>query len=362
MGCTSSKQARRDRRRSPSAAVARCRSLPPSGQHVVALTASTLGSLKLEAAGGDEEMMKTSNDHLGLSPELATAAKAWSEMIEKKIPKTPTVTPPNEPETINAWELMAGLEDTTPPRSCAGATDAERSFSFHSSSPKPMWMVLAGEEDSIIADFDPEMISAFRKAFKSFSSEPETITGIVKARVTEFQERIDAKKDEKMLSNNQEKVVLYFTSLRGVRKTYEDCANVRMILKGYGVEVDERDVSMHGGFKEELNEILGGGFEGRMLPRVFVNGSYIGGVEEVRQLHDAGDLWEILRGCRKVVEEKGQCETCFDVRFVPCETCSGSCKVFVEDEEDEEMEVVSGFRRCFDCNENGLVRCPLCCC
>ena len=25
--------------------------------------------------------------------------------------RTPTLTPPNEPEVINAWELMAGLKD-----------------------------------------------------------------------------------------------------------------------------------------------------------------------------------------------------------------------------------------------------------
>ena len=28
--------------------------------------------------------------------------------------RTPTLTPPNEPEVINAWELMAGLEDDVP--------------------------------------------------------------------------------------------------------------------------------------------------------------------------------------------------------------------------------------------------------
>ncbi|KAJ0975258.1 hypothetical protein J5N97_017223 [Dioscorea zingiberensis] len=368
MGCTSSKQARRDRRRSPSP-LARSYSLP-GRQHVVALTSSTLGSIKLDPNGADEEMMKTSNDRRGVSPDLATA-KAWSEMIEKRIPKTPTVTPPNEPETINAWELMAGLEDSTPPRGCGPAV-SDRSFSFHVSSPKPMWMVLGGEEDSIVADFDPEMISAFRKAFEDLSPEPETIrqapkfSGIVRARITAFQERIDAKRAAKKVPGGKEKVVFYFTSLRGVRKTYEDCANVRMILRGYGVVVDERDVSMHGGFKEELNKILGPGFEGSQLPRVFANGSYIGGVEEVRHLHDAGELGEALRGCRRLAEEKqgnaGPCQGCADVRFVPCETCSGSCKVYVEDEElEDDVEVVPGFRRCPDCNENGLVRCPVCC-
>ena len=40
-------------------------------------------------------------------------------------------------------------------------------------------------------------------------------------------------------------------------------------------------------------------------------------------------------------------------------TCHGSCKVFVGD---EGCRFAGCFRRCPDCNENGLIRCPLCCC
>ena len=63
------------------------------------------------------------------------------------------------------------------------------------------------------------------------------------------------------------------------------------------------------------------------------------------------------------------CEACGDIRFVPCETCCGSCKIYYEGDEDEnEEEYVDGevgecgFQRCPDCNENGLIRCPMCCC
>jgi glutaredoxin domain-containing cysteine-rich protein 1 len=57
------------------------------------------------------------------------------------------------------------------------------------------------------------------------------------------------------------------------------------------------------------------------------------------------------------------------VRFVLCEVCSGSCKVYVDDEDEPEEEgdecggdSGAGFRRCTECNENGIVRCPVCCC
>jgi glutaredoxin domain-containing cysteine-rich protein 1 len=45
------------------------------------------------------------------------------------------------------------------------------------------------------------------------------------------------------------------------------------------------------------------------------------------------------------------------VRFVPCDACSGSCKVFAVDLDDDGA---GAFRRCPECNENGLARCPVC--
>ena len=111
--------------------------------HTVALTSSTIGSLSLcdsslrhfhkhledsfykqrvsDQMGeetlisgngflhGDEEKM-----NLDLQAKVIEA-KVWSSTINEKIPKivakTPIVTPPGEPETINTWELMEGLED-----------------------------------------------------------------------------------------------------------------------------------------------------------------------------------------------------------------------------------------------------------
>jgi len=161
--------------------------------------------------------------------------------------------------------------------------------------------------------------------------------------------------------------VLYTTSLRGVRKTFVDCCAVRSILRSYGVRVDERDVSMHAVFKAELAELLGQGFAGATLPRVFVDGQYIGGAEDVQYLHEAGELGSALGGCEAAPQRKlgymEACAACGDVRFVPCETCYGSCKIFVEDDDaGDRYHDVGEFRRCPDCNENGLVRCPVCCC
>ncbi|KAF7819695.1 Glutaredoxin family protein [Senna tora] len=298
MGCASSKQKRCRHCHAPYSPVPRSYSVhvhhPPQAKddsyHLVGLTSTTLGSLMLdlnhhhhkllEEDAGDDDIQK---GRFNLLEEQR--GKQFSKGFVNGIvtPKTPTRTPPGEPETIiNTWELMEGLEDisTTPLRS----PNHLRSFSFDVlrrpiiDPPKPVWP-----------------------------------------------------------HDNKEKVkvVVYFTSLRGIRKTYEDCCHVRTILKGVGVRVDERDVSMHSGFKEELKELLGDGFGsnggGIVLPRVFVGGDCVGGVEEIRKLHENGELEKLLECCEKI--DDGVCEGCGDIRFVPCETCSGSWRIGMRNRE-----------------------------
>jgi hypothetical protein len=146
------------------------------------------------------------------------------------------------------------------------------------------------------------------------------------------------------------------------------------------VRLDERDVSMHRGFRDELRGLLGlgqGGGTPAALPSLFVDGELVGNAEELKRLHEAGELAPRLAGCESAAStagphghggDAGACEACGDVRFVLCDVCSGSCKVYVGDEDEAEAEEEegdecgSGFRRCIECNENGIVRCPVCCC
>jgi len=88
------------------------------------------------------------------------------------------------------------------------------------------------------------------------------------------------------------------------------------------------------------------------LPQVFVRGKYLGGAEMIKQLFEIGEMGKILQGFP--VREPGfVCDSCGDVRFVPCTNCDGSRKLF--DEEEDRV------KRCLECNENGLIRCPDCC-
>lgn len=385
------------------------------GYHMVALTSSTLGSLKLDPMNQSQSIKDGDTSSFDLcdfdevkscKEEFAMGlieAKTWSEMINEKIPKvapkTPIRTPPGEPETINTWELMEGLEDSSPLK----PVHHVRSFSFHVSpnpissqydlptprvkdhiegSPKPLWEEVAEDEmnsssndTSIVSEFDSEVISTFRKALEDL---PPANPFHLKPLITENQKPVADEEDPTDVKRvteykvSKDKLVVYFTSLRGVRKTYEDCGHVRVILKGLGVKIDERDVSMHSGFKEELKELLGNEYSGGGLPRIFMGGKYIGGADEIRRMNEDGKLEKFVENCERI--EDGaviggcNCEACGDIRFVPCETCSGSCKIYYEadyeedNEDEEELEDDEyGFQRCPDCNENGLIRCPICC-
>ncbi|MCE2056238.1 hypothetical protein HAX54_044302 [Datura stramonium] len=419
MGCATSKPKVCHKCRAPCSPVRRSYSLHEDSYHMVALTSSTLGSLKLDPLNQSQSIKddRSSFEYCDFDEvksckeEFAMGlieAKTWSQMINEKIPKvvpkTPIRTPPGEPETINTWELMEGLEDSSPLKPAHHV----RSFSFHVSpnpissqndlptprvkdyiegSPKPLWEEVAEDETnsnsndtSIVSEFDPEVISTFRKALEDL---PPANPFHLKPLITEKQQPAADKEDSLEITDvkkvngevteykvSKDKLVVYFTSLRGVRKTYEDCCHVRVILKGLGVKIDERDVSMHSGFKEELKELLGNEYSGGGLPRIFLGKKYIGGADEIRRMNEDGKLEKFVENCERA--EDGcvlggcNCEACGDIRFVPCETCSGSCKIYyeadyVEDEEEELEEDEYGFQRCPDCNENGLIRCPICC-
>ncbi|KAF0913507.1 hypothetical protein E2562_023253 [Oryza meyeriana var. granulata] len=159
-------------------------------------------------------------------------------------------------------------------------------------------------------------------------------------------------KARRQQQQQQNAVVLYTTSLRGVRRTFADCSAVRAVLRGLRVAVDERDVSMDASLRRELQSLLAARGRAFSLPQLLVGGRLVGGADEVRQLHEAGELRRLLEGAAGQ-DPAFVCGACVGVRFVPCSVCDGSRKVFVEEE---------GFaRRCGDCNENGLVRCPHCC-
>ncbi|XP_042491914.1 uncharacterized protein At3g28850-like [Macadamia integrifolia] len=353
--------------------------------HLVSLTSTTYGSLLL--------LDQPSSDH---------HHQGKTQTQESEIQET------GSPDSvINAWELMAGLDDfdfsskpnKTPflDRSCSVLHDSSSSkkpfcarsgsvkklcSTFESSrsdnsdsnlnsigegkvkklcnafepsadagennniSMKPLWKHMS--EESLLADMDPNVVSSFRRALSAKQlglNQSKTARSFVGSSW-----RVSPLSGNRIrLPGTEDKIVVYFTSLRGIRRTYEDCSAVRNIFRGFRVLVDERDISMDSAYRRELQNVLGE--KSVSLPKVFIRGRYIGGAEEIKQLLEIGELAKLLEGF-PVRDPRFVCESCGDARFVPCSNCNGSRKVFDEDE--------GQLRRCPECNENGLIRCPSC--
>ncbi|CAI9273217.1 unnamed protein product [Lactuca saligna] len=215
--------------------------------------------------------------------------------------------------------------------------------------------------------FDPNLLAAFEQAVLEFKAqeaerrnrvlqnfedyldqEPETEPPLKSLKLDEIENPLSD--FEKICPpGGKNSVILYTTGFRSIRKTFEDCSSIRFLLESFRVLYQERDLSMHLDFRDELWRILG-----RKVapPRLFINGRYIGGAEEVLRLHEQGKFRPLLAEIPLKTSE-GPCEGCAGVRFVVCCNCSGSRKV---DSGDQGLP-----EKCTECNENGLTRCPVCC-
>ncbi|XP_073151900.1 uncharacterized protein At5g39865-like [Henckelia pumila] len=148
-----------------------------------------------------------------------------------------------------------------------------------------------------------------------------------------------------------ESVILYTTSLRGIRKTFEDCGTIRFLLQSFRIVYYERDVSMHLEYREELWGILGR----RVIPpKLFIRGRCIGGADEVVGLHEKGMLINLVKGI-PLNPSNYPCKGCGGIHFVLCSRCNGSRKVMSSEGQNAGSPI-----RCQNCNENGLIKCMFC--
>ncbi|CAI9291032.1 unnamed protein product [Lactuca saligna] len=296
------------------------------GHHIVSLTSTTYGLLTLDPSSSPTTVPPTPPPRFTLS-----------SFFPSPSPLSESNSDPNPPpEVINSWELMAGLDSTA---------DSFR-FSPQPSKPSPFRYALLDSEN-VNPTKDPSSPNYKNPKFvKSLASKPN------------FLDKFEALCPPK----GENKVVIYTTTLRGVRKTFEACNAVRAVIEGFGVFFCERDISMDRGFREELWELMKGKDKHELVPpRVFVKGRYVGGSDEVLRIAEEGCLGKLLEGLPK--SKPGYvCEVCCGSRFLPCLTCNGSCKmVIVLKKEIDGEELGKTVRvQCSDCNENGLVRCPIC--
>ncbi|XP_026460897.1 uncharacterized protein At5g39865-like [Papaver somniferum] len=303
------------------------------GHHFVSLTSTTYGLLTVDSS------TKSTEQNPPTPPRFIGSFLQTSPLSEAKSVRSEPV-----PEVINSWELMAGLDSESARFS---------PINNNNNNPKPSFSLL-----DTVAELDSRISRSPRLVlFNKENSNPNHRQFQRDSTCENTEKYYDADEFEKKCPvNGENRVVIYTTTLRGVRKTFEDCNAVRAVFEGLGIVFNERDVSMDRGFREELKELLKGissNKQGNVTipvpPRVFIKGRYIGGYEEVFRIHEQGCLIQLLEGLPKSKIGGAVCDGCGGVRFLPCFTCNGSCKIV--------KKVVV---RCPDCNENGLVLCPIC--
>ncbi|KFK31858.1 hypothetical protein AALP_AA6G167600 [Arabis alpina] len=318
------------------------------GHHIVKLTSTTYGLLTLDPPMTPPEKST-----------IATESKSlWSEPRQLK----------SEPEVINSWELMSGLDGesfrfTPLPKTPVkykvfGGVNKENSDPNRRSPRKCL-------NDDVLKPLDPKSEKIFPLGGENSNPNRKNPINFVAGEVLK---PIDLKLVEKFERicppGGENRVVMYTTSLRGVRRTFEACNAVRAAVESYSVVICERDVSMDKGFREELVSLMAKRVRRNdddaapaLPPRVFVKGMYIGGAEEVLRLVEEGLFGELIRGMpRKKTGGcgDGACDGCGGLFFLPCFRCNGSCKVV------KGWGSASVVVRCMECNENGLVPCPIC--
>ncbi|KAL7600338.1 hypothetical protein Lser_V15G22734 [Lactuca serriola] len=83
-------------------------------------------------------------------------------------------------------------------------------------------------------------------------------------------------------------VILYTGYDQSIPQSFYDCSRILALLDDYGVSYEERNV-----LSSKLKEI----FRKNVLPpRLFINGKYVGGAEEINVLDEQGKLEELLFG------------------------------------------------------------------
>lgn len=156
---------------------------------------------------------------------------------------------------------------------------------------------------------------------------------------------------ETLEESEEGKIVVYTTSMGGIRSKVEECAYIRKLFDNLGLKVDERDIFMHKDYQSELDMRLA--IQNASVPHVFVNGDSLGGVKELEHLNETGELKILLKKFER--RSSSVCPGCGGFRYINCTQCHGS-KRSRKTRISREINVL----RCIACNENGLQLCPEC--
>ncbi|KAG9333341.1 hypothetical protein JZ751_012808 [Albula glossodonta] len=151
------------------------------------------------------------------------------------------------------------------------------------------------------------------------------------------------------------RIVIYTTSFRVVRTTFERCELVRKIFQNHRVKFLEKNIALNSEYGKDLEERCKRVGEPPSLPVVFIDGRYLGGAEKILDMNESGELQDLLTKIERVQHPHG-CPMCGGFAFVPCPACHGSKMSVFRNCFTDDFKAL----RCTACNENGLQPCPSC--
>uniref|UniRef100_A0A915K4X1 Glutaredoxin domain-containing protein n=1 Tax=Romanomermis culicivorax TaxID=13658 RepID=A0A915K4X1_ROMCU len=175
------------------------------------------------------------------------------------------------------------------------------------------------------------------------------------------------------------KVVVYMTSLRVIRPTWESCRSTISILENHSINFERRDVNLYPGFWDELKNRLDLGNDGDddntaflELPQIFVDGVHFADAKRLCELTELGQIKNILAPYMHLNKSKSLCGECYGFQFVPCRFCHGGKKsnlrIDVENYRKSDstttvndINLYASLRlKCTKCDSSGLIRCDAC--
>uniref|UniRef100_A0A670ZIR0 Glutaredoxin and cysteine rich domain containing 1 n=1 Tax=Pseudonaja textilis TaxID=8673 RepID=A0A670ZIR0_PSETE len=151
------------------------------------------------------------------------------------------------------------------------------------------------------------------------------------------------------------RIVIYTTSLRVVRTTFERCELVRKIFQNHRVKFEEKNIALNGDYGKELGERCRKVGEVPLVPVAFIEGQYLGGAEKILSMNESGELQDLLTKIERV-QHPHECLSCGGFGFLPCSMCHGSKMSMFRNRFTDSFKAL----RCTACNENGLQRCQNC--
>ncbi|XP_076005285.1 glutaredoxin domain-containing cysteine-rich protein 1 [Genypterus blacodes] len=151
------------------------------------------------------------------------------------------------------------------------------------------------------------------------------------------------------------RIVIYTTSFRVVRTTFERCEMVRKIFQNHRMKFVEKNIALDSEYGKELEERCKRVGEPPSLPVVFIDGHYLGGAEKILDMNESGELQDLLTKIERV-QQPQTCQTCGGFAFIPCPMCHGSKMSVYRNCFTDSFKAL----KCTSCNENGLQACVTC--